>query len=78
MIVWVVVRCPLELAPTQRALWREQTALALAAVEAAGVTVVRPDKQLFQRQVTDLHGEYQGTTIGDLITAIREVQNDAH
>jgi tripartite ATP-independent transporter DctP family solute receptor len=62
----------------QRALWREQTALALAAVEAAGVTVVRPDKQLFQRQVTDLHGEYQGTTVGDLITAIREVQNDAH
>ena len=34
----------------QRALWRENRDLALAAVEAAGVTIIRPDKSLFMQK----------------------------
>ncbi len=61
----------------QRSLWREQTELALAAVEAAGVTVIRPDKRAFQQQIASLHSHYKGSVIGDLITAIRDVSAHA-
>ena len=61
----------------QRSLWREQTAQALAAVEAAGVTVVRPDKHAFQQQVAALHSGYEGSEMGDLIRAINEVSANA-
>ncbi|AFU98815.1 TRAP transporter substrate-binding protein [Simiduia agarivorans] len=37
----------------QRALWQQASDEALAAVEAAGVTVIRPDKTLFQTSVKD-------------------------
>lgn len=61
----------------QRSLWREQTAQALAAVEAEGVTVVRPDKHAFQQQVAALHAAYEGSEMGDLIRAINEVSANA-
>lgn len=61
----------------QRTLWREQTDVALAAVTKAGVTVIKPDKQLFQQQVAELHAAYQGSAVGDLIAAIRKESVDA-
>jgi tripartite ATP-independent transporter DctP family solute receptor len=38
----------------QRTLWRKNRDLALAAVEAAGVTIIRPDKSLFMQRADDV------------------------
>ena len=54
----------------QRELWRQSTDEALAAVRAAGVEVVYPDKALFQAAVADMKAGYEGTEIGDLINTI--------
>ena len=58
----------------QRELWMESTAEALAAVEAAGVVVTRPDKQPFMDAVAEMKASYEGTQIGDLIKAIEAVE----
>jgi tripartite ATP-independent transporter DctP family solute receptor len=55
----------------QRELWREETQAALDAVEAAGVRVIRPDKQAFAGQVQGIYARYAGTEVGALIERIR-------
>jgi tripartite ATP-independent transporter DctP family solute receptor len=54
----------------QRDLWQAATEEALAAVEAAGVVVTRPDKQPFMDAVAEMKASYAGTEVGELIAAI--------
>lgn len=54
----------------QRKLWQHSSADALAKVEAAGVTIIRPDIQQFIDAVDEMHAGYRGTVVGDLISAI--------
>lgn len=58
----------------QRELWRVSTEEALAAVRAAGVEVIYPDKGPFQAAVAGMKASYDGTEIGELIRAIEEMQ----
>ncbi|MDP6979862.1 MAG: TRAP transporter substrate-binding protein [Myxococcota bacterium] len=46
-------------AQTQKTLWREATARALDAVRAAGVEIIRPDKQAFAQRAAGLQREPQ-------------------
>ncbi|BFM19517.1 TRAP transporter substrate-binding protein [Gilvimarinus japonicus] len=55
----------------ERKLWAESTAEALAAVEAAGVTVIRPDKKPFMERVEPMHESYKGTELYDLIQTFK-------
>nr|WP_157497871.1 TRAP transporter substrate-binding protein [Gilvimarinus chinensis] len=55
----------------QRKLWAEKTQEALDAVEAAGVTVIRPDKKPFMDKVQQMHESYKGTEIYDLIQTFK-------
>lgn len=55
----------------QRKLWAADTQAALAAVAAAGVEIVYPDKSLFQAQVQEMHESYRGEPIYELLQAIR-------
>src|SRR5690606_25669791 len=48
-----------ESAVYQRRLWQEAVEEALAAVEAAGVEVIRPDKALFNAQVAPLYEAFR-------------------
>ncbi|WP_374693661.1 TRAP transporter substrate-binding protein [Microbulbifer sp. TB1203] len=54
----------------QRELWQESTRESLAAVEAAGVKVIYPDKQPFIDAVQPLHASYKGTEVGELLDRI--------
>jgi len=45
--------------PVQRRLWAESEKESLAAVQAAGVTVIRPDKTEFARQVEGIYESYK-------------------
>ncbi|WP_250461605.1 TRAP transporter substrate-binding protein [Microbulbifer litoralis] len=54
----------------QRKLWQESTRESLAAVKAAGVEVIRPDKQPFIDAVQPLHESYEGTEVGELLKQI--------
>ncbi len=58
----------------QRELWRISTEEALAAVEAAGVIVTRPDKQPFMRAVEEMKAAYDGTEVGRYLRAIEAVK----
>ncbi len=58
----------------QRTLWQESTRESLAAVEAAGVQVIYPDKQPFIDAVQPLHASYQGTEVGELLAQIALIQ----
>ncbi|WP_425609074.1 TRAP transporter substrate-binding protein [Synoicihabitans lomoniglobus] len=58
----------------QRQLWEEKTAEALTQVEAAGVTVYRPDKGPFVAATAPLYTQFTGTPIGRLAERIREVK----
>ena len=58
----------------QRKLWKEWTKSSMAAVEAAGVKINRPDKKPFQKKVMPLYEQYKGTEIGALIEQIRAVE----
>jgi tripartite ATP-independent transporter DctP family solute receptor len=58
----------------QRELWKASTEEALAAVQAAGVTVSYPDKQPFMAAVAEMKASYDGTEIGRLIRAIEAVE----
>jgi len=58
----------------QRKQWQIDTADALAAVTAAGVTVIRPDKKLFSDKVQTLLASYEGTPLGDMIKKIQAVK----
>ena len=51
--------------------WTEE---ALAAVEAAGVIVTRPDKQPFMEAVEEMKAAYDGTEVGRYLRAIEAVE----
>jgi len=55
----------------QRELWKQKTQESLDEVEAAGVTIYRPDPQPFAEKVQDMHRSYDGTDIGALIDEIQ-------
>ncbi len=58
----------------QRRLWAEETERALAAVKAAGVTVIEPEKAAFKTRVSALHKQYKDTVVGRLIEQIQKVK----
>lgn len=57
----------------QRQLWQESTEESLAAVKAAGVEVIYPDKQPFIDAVKPLHDSYNGTEVGNLLEQIKAI-----
>ena len=57
-----------------RRLWIESVHQALETVEAAGVTVIEPDKEPFRKAVEPMVEKYMNTELGDLIRQIREVR----
>lgn len=63
-----------ESATFQRALWKKDTEEALAAVQAAGVELVYPDKSQFQAKVEAMHESYRGEPIYDLMQYISSMQ----
>jgi tripartite ATP-independent transporter DctP family solute receptor len=64
-----------ESAVLQRELWRESSAEALRAVEAAGVTIIRPDKEPFAAQVTEMLEAYRSQPeLYSLIQQIRAME----
>jgi TRAP-type C4-dicarboxylate transport system substrate-binding protein len=58
----------------QRNLWTEREAENLASIEAAGVTVIRPDQQAFINAVQPLWTTYEDSAIGILAKRIQAVQ----
>ena len=54
----------------QRNLWAQASNEALAAIEASGVEIIRPDKEPFRKSVEEMKARYKGTTIGDILDAI--------
>jgi tripartite ATP-independent transporter DctP family solute receptor len=54
----------------QRELWQKASDDALAAIEASGVEIIRPDKKPFMAAVENMKARYQGTEIGELLEAI--------
>ena len=58
----------------QRVLWQESTRESLAAVKAAGVQVIYPDKQPFMEAVKPLHASYDGTEVGVLLERVAAMQ----
>ena len=64
-----------ESATYQRKLWTQSTEESLAAVEKAGVEIVRPDKSLFAAKVAELHAAARNDPIiGPLDRRIAEVK----
>jgi tripartite ATP-independent transporter DctP family solute receptor len=64
-----------ESAEVQKELWRKATEEALRAVEAAGVTIIRPDTDLFAQQVEPMIESYRSNpAIYTLIQQIRAVE----
>ena len=57
----------------QREAWQQSSDEALAAVKAAGVKVIYPDKQPFRDAVAPFHQSLQQTDIGPLLQQIAEV-----
>jgi tripartite ATP-independent transporter DctP family solute receptor len=57
----------------QKQLWQEASDEALAAVKAAGVEVIYPDKQLFRDAVVDFHQSFLGTPVGDIMQQIEKM-----
>ncbi len=54
----------------QGQLWETASNDALAAIEASGVEIIRPDKTPFKAAVEDMKAQYNGTAIGDMLAAI--------
>lgn len=61
-----------ESAQVQKELWRDATEEALRAVEAAGVTIIRPDKELFAQRVQPMIESYRGDPV--LYPLIQRIQ----
>ncbi|HOK66597.1 MAG TPA: TRAP transporter substrate-binding protein [Anaerohalosphaeraceae bacterium] len=57
-----------------RKLWAEAERASLEAVKAAGVTIIEPDKALFQQAVKPMWERYKGTELGELIEQIQEIR----
>lgn len=55
----------------QRELWAQATEEALATVEEAGVTVIRPDKEPFMERAEQLHESHKGTDLYELIQTFK-------
>jgi tripartite ATP-independent transporter DctP family solute receptor len=62
-----------ESARRQRKLWEEATRNALAAVQAAGVEIIIPDKEPFREAVKPMHESYRGTPAGSLLSYIGDM-----
>ena len=58
----------------QRELWQEKSKEAIHAVEQEGVHVYYPDKTLFAEQVSAMRASYNGTSVGELIRRIQEME----
>jgi len=54
----------------QGELWQQASDEALAAIEASGVEIIRPDKQPFMDAVVNMKASYKGTPVGDVLAAI--------
>lgn len=54
----------------EKKLWSEASDEALAAIEASGVEIFRPEKQPFIDAVQDMKAAYKGAPVGDLLDAI--------
>jgi len=54
----------------QGELWETASNEALAAIEASGVEIIRPDKAPFIAVVADMKAKYKGTAIGEVLDAI--------
>jgi tripartite ATP-independent transporter DctP family solute receptor len=64
-----------ESAVYQRKLWEESTASSLAAVEQAGVEIIRPDKAVFAARVASLHDDaLKDRIVGPLSRRIAELR----
>lgn len=57
----------------QQTLWAEATAGAMAAVQAAGVQIILPDKAGFREAVAPMHEAYRGTPAGELLVRIEAI-----
>lgn len=57
-----------------RKLWIESEQESLDKVQAAGVTIIRPDKKPFQEAVQPMWEKYKDTELGELIRQIQEVK----
>ena len=60
----------------QRQLWKDATSQALEAVQEAGVTVVRPDKQPFQEAVMPLYDTLEDSYLGEWAARIRAIREE--
>ncbi|MFQ5805110.1 MAG: TRAP transporter substrate-binding protein [Phycisphaerae bacterium] len=58
----------------QRRLWKKAVDEALAEVERAGVTIIRPDKRPFREAVRSLWAQFEGTPLGKLAERIQAVE----
>lgn len=54
----------------QRILWEQSTQEALAAVQAAGVEIIYPDKTAFSDQVKEMHESYKNEPVYELLKII--------
>jgi tripartite ATP-independent transporter DctP family solute receptor len=61
-----------ESVPVQKQLWREASDEALRVVEAAGVTIIRPDKRLFAEQVREMLESYRSDPL--IYPLIQQIQ----
>lgn len=74
--VWLK-EAALESVPVQRKLWSESESSSLKAVEAEGVTVIRPDKSLFAEKTAPLLEEYKDDKVKyDLIQQIKALYDE--
>lgn len=69
-----VEQAAIESVTFQRKLWIEKTNEALNEVEAAGVTIYRPDKTPFIEATKPMYKKLDGQSVGILATRIREVK----
>ena len=58
----------------QRELWRKSTEESLAAVAAAGVQIIRPDKTPFMQKVQSMHDALKGTPAHDILVKIQNLK----
>lgn len=57
----------------QKSLWQKASDDSLAAVIAAGVDVIYPDKNAFQEKVQDFHASFDGTVVAEQIKLIQKM-----
>jgi tripartite ATP-independent transporter DctP family solute receptor len=60
----------------QRALWVTAEKTALEAVQAAGVEIIYPDKQLFRDAVLDLQATFAQSPLGPVIRQVKALEAD--